>query len=156
MVVVEGGGGGRGGGCVSVKCCSLVAFPFQHACAPLGRICSDNCACCHTAIKAADQAAYHTLSKCTGTGPTSLNTDPISSEQPQEQSDQVLSDRRDSTVENGIRTPNLPLSRWTARHKATGAFSKEELFVGWLLNVPATCYCISWTDLHRQVYVLPH
>ena len=30
------------------------------------------------------------------------------------------------------------------------------LFVGWLLNVPATCECISGTDLHRQVYVLPH
>ena len=30
------------------------------------------------------------------------------------------------------------------------------LFVGWLLNVPATCECISGTDLHRQFYVLPH
>ena len=30
------------------------------------------------------------------------------------------------------------------------------LFVGWLLNVPATCQCISGTDLHRQFYVLPH
>ena len=28
--------------------------------------------------------------------------------------------------------------------------------VGWLLNVPATCQCISGTDLHRQFYVLPH
>ena len=28
--------------------------------------------------------------------------------------------------------------------------------VGWLLNVPATCECISGTDLHRQFYVLPH
>ena len=26
----------------------------------------------------------------------------------------------------------------------------------WLLNVPATCVCISGTDLHRQLYVLPH
>ena len=26
----------------------------------------------------------------------------------------------------------------------------------WLLNVPATCECISGTDLHRQFYVLPH
>ena len=32
----------------------------------------------------------------------------------------------------------------------------EELFVCWLLNVPATCECISGTDLHRQFYVLPH
>ena len=29
-------------------------------------------------------------------------------------------------------------------------------FIGWLLNVPATCECISGTDLHRQFYVLPH
>ena len=28
--------------------------------------------------------------------------------------------------------------------------------VGWLLNVPATCKCISGTDLLRQFYVLPH
>ena len=28
--------------------------------------------------------------------------------------------------------------------------------VCWLLNVPATCECISGTDLLRQVYVLPH
>ena len=30
------------------------------------------------------------------------------------------------------------------------------LLVGWLLNVPATCWCISGTDLPRQFYVLPH
>ena len=29
-------------------------------------------------------------------------------------------------------------------------------FVCWLLNVPATCECISGTDLHRQLYVLLH
>ena len=29
-------------------------------------------------------------------------------------------------------------------------------FVCWLLIVPATCECISGTDLHRQFYVLPH
>ena len=29
------------------------------------------------------------------------------------------------------------------------------LFVGWLLNVPGKCKCISGTDLHRQFYVLP-
>ena len=28
--------------------------------------------------------------------------------------------------------------------------------VGWLLNVPATCECISGTDLLRQFYMLPH
>ena len=30
------------------------------------------------------------------------------------------------------------------------------LFVGCLLNVPATRKCISGTDLLRQFYVLPH
>ena len=34
--------------------------------------------------------------------------------------------------------------------------SPRDLFVGWLLNVPATCECISGTDLLRQFYVLPH
>ena len=28
--------------------------------------------------------------------------------------------------------------------------------VGWMLNVPTTCECISGTDLLRQFYVLPH
>ena len=28
--------------------------------------------------------------------------------------------------------------------------------VCWLLNVPATCECISGTDLLRQFYALPH
>ena len=32
----------------------------------------------------------------------------------------------------------------------------NSLFVGWLLNVPAACSCISGTDLLRQFYVLPH
>ena len=30
------------------------------------------------------------------------------------------------------------------------------LFVCWLLIVPATCECVSGTDLLRQFYVLPH
>ena len=32
----------------------------------------------------------------------------------------------------------------------------DRLFVGWLLNVPETCQCISGTDPLRQFYVLPH
>ena len=31
----------------------------------------------------------------------------------------------------------------------------EVVVVGWLLNVPATCVCISGTDLLRRFYVLP-
>ena len=30
------------------------------------------------------------------------------------------------------------------------------MFVSWLRNAPPTCLCISWTDLPRQLYVLPH
>ena len=37
----------------------------------------------------------------------------------------------------------------------TRTFIQQE-FVCWLLNVPATCYCISGTYLFRQFYVLPH
>ena len=33
--------------------------------------------------------------------------------------------------------------------------SKQGLFVCWLLDVLATCQCISGTDLLRQFYVLP-
>ena len=37
-----------------------------------------------------------------------------------------------------------------------GGEGEESLLVGWLLNVPATCKCISGTDLLRQFYVWPH
>ena len=33
---------------------------------------------------------------------------------------------------------------------------REREIVCLLLIVPATCECISGTDLHRQFYVLPH
>ena len=47
---------------------------------------------------------------------------------------------------------------WIGIKTLTGQNTTEAklLFVGWLLNVPATCECISGTDLHRQFYVLPH
>ena len=34
--------------------------------------------------------------------------------------------------------------------------SHRAVVVYWLLNVPATCECISGMDLLRQFYVLPH
>ena len=40
------------------------------------------------------------------------------------------------------------------RHSS--GWRRNDLFVCWLLNVPATCECISGTDLLRQFYVLPH
>ena len=48
-------------------------------------------------------------------------------------------------------------SKLTALREDAKLLSAVCLFVGWLLlNVPATCECISGTDLLRQVYVLPH
>ena len=38
----------------------------------------------------------------------------------------------------------------------SGTESYALMFVCWLLNVPATCECISGRDLLRQFYVLPH
>ena len=48
-------------------------------------------------------------------------------------------------------------TRWMAdRLYRLAPFLLAEVVVCWLLNVPATCYCISGTDLLRQFYVLPH
>ena len=49
----------------------------QHAGVSQGRICSDNCTCCHTETEVADQTFYLTQSQYTDTGPTSSSTDPI-------------------------------------------------------------------------------
>ena len=45
------------------------------------------------------------------------------------------------------------------RSSYSGPYQPEwsgAVIVCWLLNVPATCECISGTDLLRQLYVLPH
>ena len=49
----------------------------QHASVSQGRICSDNCTCCHTEIEVADLTFHLTQSQYTDTGPTSPSTDPI-------------------------------------------------------------------------------
>ena len=49
----------------------------QHAIVSQGRICSDNCTCCHTDIEVADQTFHLIQSQYTDTGPTSPSTDPI-------------------------------------------------------------------------------
>ena len=43
-------------------------------------------------------------------------------------------------------------------HGGVGEGGGEQncLIVSWMLNVPATCECISGTDLLRQFDVLPH
>ena len=50
----------------------------QHASVSQGRICSDNCTCCHTEVEAADPTFHLTQSQYTDTGPTSPSADPIS------------------------------------------------------------------------------
>ena len=52
--------------------------PQQHASVSLGRICSDNCTCCHTEIEVADQTFHLTQSQYTDTGPTGPRAEPIS------------------------------------------------------------------------------
>ena len=49
----------------------------QHASVSQGRICSDNCTCCHTEIEVADHTFHFTQSQYTDTGPTSPSADPI-------------------------------------------------------------------------------
>ena len=49
----------------------------QQASVSQGRICSDNCTCCHTETEVADQTFHLTRSQYTDTGPTSPSTDPI-------------------------------------------------------------------------------
>ena len=50
--------------------------PQQHASECQRRICSDNCACCHTEREVADQTCYLTQSQHTDTGPASPSYDP--------------------------------------------------------------------------------
>ena len=49
----------------------------QHASVSQGRICSDNCTCCHTETEVADPTFHLTQSQHTDTGPTSPSADPI-------------------------------------------------------------------------------
>ena len=89
-------GSGRFWGSVAA-CCLLACLHAcltsqQQASVSQGRICSENCTCCHTEIHVLDQTCYVTHSKLT---------------------------------------------------------SRNCLFVGWSLSVPATCKCISGTDLFR-------
>ena len=50
---------------------------MQHASVSQGRICLNNCTCCHTEIEVADQAFYPTQSQYTDAGPTRHSADPI-------------------------------------------------------------------------------
>ena len=65
---------GEGEVCLFVGCLTSQ----QQASVSQGRICSDNCTCCHTEIEVADPTFYLTQSQYTDTGPTSPSADPIS------------------------------------------------------------------------------
>ena len=106
---------------------------------------------CYTDTDVADQAFCLTLSHYADIRPTSPITDPITPD--------ALQGTRVTgmipTVKGGKdqhccsgegHLTNMP--QWQS--------PKRGLFVGWLLNLPATCMCISRIDLHRQFYVLPH
>ena len=47
----------------------------QHASVSHGRVCSDNCTCCHTEVEVADQTFYLTQSRYINTGRTSLSAE---------------------------------------------------------------------------------
>ena len=65
--------------CVDGEVCWLVGCltSQQHASVSQGRICSDDCTCCHTETESADPTFYLTQSQYIDTGPTSPSADPI-------------------------------------------------------------------------------
>ena len=97
--------------------------PRQHATASQGPICSDYCACCHTAIEGAVQTSYLTTrSHHTDTRPTSPSGDPMSSSTLQvshrKTSFEITGTTQPRKIGTGKResNPGLPLSRRTPYH----------------------------------------
>ena len=138
----------------------------QHACVSHGRVCSEKFTCCHTETEAADQTFRLTQSQYTDTGPTSSRTDPTTPGAWQgshwsanvEVTGMILPGK--IPAQAGFK-PRIFRSRG---HKAKEAVPQRQRLrhklldtsCCWLLNAPATCECISGTDLLRQFYVLPH
>ena len=91
----------------------------QQASVSQGRICSDNFTCCHTETEVADPTFYLTQSQYTHTGPTSPSADPITpgvwqgSHWSANFEVTGMTRPRKNPVASGIRTWDLPLSRWT-------------------------------------------
>ena len=91
----------------------------QQASVSQGRICSDNCTCCHTEIEVADQTFYLTQSQYTDTGQTSHSADPRTpgAWQGSHWSAKFwvtgMTPPRKNPGARGIRTRDLPLSRRT-------------------------------------------
>ena len=64
--------------CHYYVCLLVGCSTFQHHASVFqGRICSDNCTCCHTEIEVAKQTFHLTQSQYTNAGLTSPSTDPI-------------------------------------------------------------------------------
>ena len=106
--------------CLLVACLLACLTSQQHVSVSQERICSDNYfTCCHTETEVAHQTFNITQSRYTATGPTSPSTDPIMPGpwQGSHWSANVVSHWYDSTQKNpganGIRTPNMPVSRRT-------------------------------------------
>ena len=92
----------------------------RHASVSRGRICTDNCTCCHTQIDVAYAAFYLTQSRYADTGPTSPSADPAMPRawQGSHWSANFEVTGYDSTRKNphgasGNRTRDLPLSKRT-------------------------------------------
>ena len=64
-------------GCLSSLQQTSCLTSLQQTSVSQGRICSDNCTCCHTEVEAADQTFYLTQSQYTDTGLTSPSSDPL-------------------------------------------------------------------------------
>ena len=108
---------------VNISACCFFLTSKQHASSSQGRICSDKRTRRHTEIEAAHQTFYLTQSPYTDTGPTSNPAPKI------------------ATVEmSSSSLQDLSFSR--RAHSVC-------LLVACLHNVPATCQCISGTDLLR-------
>ena len=90
----------------------------QQASVSQGWICSDNFTCCHTEIEVVDQTFYLTQSQYTDTRPTSPSADLITpgtwqgSHWSANFSVTGMTTQK-NPVASGIRTPGLPLWRWT-------------------------------------------
>ena len=119
-----------------------------------GRV-SNNCTCSHTETEVADQTFYLARPQFTDTRPTSPSADPVKPGVRQ--------------CSHWVRVPMfkslvcLDLEKSPRRKRESNPESSAleagaltpVCFVCWLLIVPATCQCISGTDLLRQFDVLP-
>ena len=91
----------------------------QHARVSQGRICSDNFTCCYTEIDVADPTSHLTQSQYTDTVPTSPSADPITpgawygSHWSANFEVTGMTRPRKNPGASGIRTWDLPLSKWT-------------------------------------------